>query len=186
MQETRLEQEKDELIRRLTEAYAQDAIDMQGFELAVTRVSGCADEAALRAERASLDLSLPVIVHPEAGPPSLRQAEPQSLDCVSASLRKVGDWVKAGRYSMRLQSSNARLDFRAYEGATGLRLEIELDARSSNLRLIVPAGFEVEDACSERISSTVRNKPREAPFGGNRIVLKGRIQSSTVRVKYKR
>jgi len=186
MPETRLEQEKDELISRLTEAYAQDAIDMQGFELAVTRVSAAADEAALSAERASLDLSLPVLVHAEASPPAHRQAEVQSLDCVSANLRRVGDWVKAGRYSMRLQSSNARLDFTAYEGSTGLRLVIELEARSSNLRLIVPAGFEVEDALSERISSTVRNRPRDAPYGGNRIVLTGRLQSSTVKVKYRR
>jgi len=186
MPETRLEQDKDELIQRLTEAYALNAMDMQSFELAVTRVSGCPDETALRAESASLALSLPVLASARPSAPALRQAEGQSLDCVSGNIRKVGDWVRAGRYTMRLQSSNARLDFSAYAGSKGLRLEIELEAQSSSLRLIVPAGFEVEDNFSERISSTVRNRPREAAFGDNHIVLRGQIRSSTVKVKYRR
>jgi hypothetical protein len=188
MSDSRLEREKDELIQRLTEAYARSEMDMQTFERAVSRVSDSPDGLALEAELRGLGLALPVPV--PAPSPSGLSLEPVSgameLNCVSGSIRKVGDWVKAGSYAMRLQSSNARLDFGAYEGAHGLRLVIEVEARSSNLRLIVPPGFEVEDNFSQRISSVVRNRLRETPYGDNRIVLRGAIRSSTVRVKYRR
>jgi hypothetical protein len=186
MQESRLESQKDEMIQRLTEAYSRNAMDMQEFERAVTRVSSCADSSALQAEGASLErsLALPVLAKPgaelEPVPESLR------LDCTSGSIRKTGDWVRAGRYAMALRSSSARLDFSAYEGSRGRSLVIEVEMQSSNLRLVVPPGFEVQDDFSERTSSNVRNKPRDGGSGGNRIVLRGSLRSSNVKVKYRR
>jgi hypothetical protein len=178
MTDSTLERDKDALIRAMTDSYARGGMEMAGFERAVTRVSACADRAALAEEAASLGLALSAAAR--EGP-----AEAIELDCASGSIRKEGDWVKARRYRMRLQSSSARLDFRAYDSARGFDLEIGLEARSSVVRLVVPPGFEVEDRFSERISSGVRNRPKGEACCGNRIVLTGSLKSSVVKVKYR-
>jgi hypothetical protein len=186
MQEPRLESQKDEMIQRLTDAYARSAMDMQEFERAVTRVSACADVAALQAEGASLERSLALPALSRPGTELEPASDTMRLDCTSGSIRKSGDWVRAGRCEMALRSSSARLDFSAYAGSRGRSLVIELEMRSSNLRLIVPPGFEVVDDLSDRTSSNVRNRPREGGSGENRIVLKGALRSSNVKVKYLR
>ncbi len=107
------------------------------------------------------------------------------LSCVSGNLRKEGDWVKARDYRLALKSSNARLDLTEYEGARGFHLFLDVDATSSNLRLTVPEGFEVEDRFSERVSSVVRNKPKGDGGRDNLVVLTGYLRSSTVRIKYR-
>ena len=117
-----------------------------------------------------------------AGPSLL--TNPLELSCVSGSIRMTGEWVKARDYRLFLKSSNARLDLTEYEGARGFTLYVDVDAVSSNLRIIVPEGFEVEDRFTERVSSTVRNKPKRSG-GGNLVVLTGYLRSSTVRIKYR-
>jgi hypothetical protein len=182
MRETQLEDERNALIQTITEAYSRGAMEMPAFERAVTRLSACADRSALAAEAGALGLALPL---PSS---SSRSPEPPAgaveLSCESGNIRKTGDWVKARDYRLALKSSNARLDLMEYEGASGFRLAIEVEAISSSVRLIVPEGFEVEDRFSEHTSSVVRNKPK-GPGGDNLVVLTGRLRSSTVRVKYR-
>jgi hypothetical protein len=186
--ERSLEDEKDAAIRVLTEDYARGGMDMAAFERAVIRIGASADRGALATEAAALGIAAPILAREAAEP--ARGAEPGEppsaaieLACVSASLRKSGDWVKSRSYRLSLKSSSARLDLGAYAGARGMRLAIEVEAVSSSLRLIVPPGFEVEDGFAERTSSVVRNDPR----GGeaiNLVLLGGRLKSSTVKVKY--
>ena len=185
MPDKQLESEKDALIQSITDGFSRGAIEMGAFERAVTRISACSDSKALALEAESLGIALPPVAsiagEAELAPPS----EAIGLDCVSGSVRKSGLWVKSRRYRLALKSANVRLDLREYEGSRGFRLLVELDARSSSLRLIVPEGFEVEDRFSERVSSTVRNKPKESGYGDNLVVLTGSLSSSTVRVKYR-
>jgi hypothetical protein len=172
-----LEDEKDAAIRVLTEEYASGDMDMAAFEGAVMKIGASPDHGALAVVAASLGIEPP----PRDAPPAAVE-----LVCVSGHIRKAGEWVKARAYRLSLKSSSARLDFRAYEGARGLRLAVDLDAVSSSLRLIVPAGFEVEDSFSDRTSSVVRNDPRGGEAVVNRVVLTGRLKSSVVKVKYRR
>jgi hypothetical protein len=181
MRDARLEDERDALIQTVTEAYSRGAIEMPAFERAVTRLSACSDRSALDVEAGLLGLALPVQEPPSSYPETVSGAV--ELNCVSASVRKTGDWVKARSYKLTLKSSNARLDLREYEGARDFRLALNIDAVSSNIRLIVPKGFEVEDRFTERVSSVVRNKSK-GEGRGNVIVLAGYLRSSTVRVKY--
>jgi hypothetical protein len=104
---------------------------------------------------------------------------------VSGKLRETGDWVRARRYELALKSASARLDLSEYAGARGFRLLIDVEAVSSNLRLIVPECFEVEDRLSERVSSTIRNRPKGANCGDNLVVITGSVRSSVVKVKYR-
>lgn len=195
MQDSTIANEREALIQLVTEAFSRGDMEMPAFERAVTRLNACADRPALEAEAGALGLSLPVVVHAET--PAVAtdrrlspyQASPApanalELSCVSGSIRMTGEWVKARAYRLFIKSSNARLDLMEYEGSRGFRLDIDIDAVSSNLRIIVPEGFEVVDQLSERVSSTVRNKPKHAS-GDNLIVLTGYIRSSTVRIKYR-
>ncbi len=183
MGDSELEDERDALIQTVTEAYSRGAMEMAAFEKAVTRLNTCADRSALEAEAGQLGLRLPV---PAAAQPSLEPyADAVELSCVSGNLRKEGDWVKARDYRLALKSSNARLDLTEYEGARGFHLFLDVDATSSNLRLTVPEGFEVEDRFSERVSSVVRNKPKGDGGRDNLVVLTGYLRSSTVRIKYR-
>jgi hypothetical protein len=187
--ETSLESERDALIQIVSEDYSRGAMEMPAFELAVTRLNACADRGALEIEANALGLSMPV---PRAATQGLSRqvqgevTEAVELTCVSGNIRNTGDWVKARHYKLALKSSNARLDLREYEGARGFLLEIDVDAISSNVRLIVPKGFEVEERFSERVSSTVRNKPKRGSAGGsNLVILTGYLRSSSVRIKYR-
>ncbi len=197
MQDSTIEREREALIQLVTEAYSRGDMEMPAFERAVTRLNVCADRSALEAEAGVLGLSLPVLapqmVPPQAAAlgrgldayrPAPPSTNPLELSCVSGSIRMTGEWVKARTIRLFLKSSNARLDLTEYEGARGFTLYVDVDAVSSNLRIIVPEGFEVEDRFTERVSSTVRNKPKSSG-GGNLVVLTGYLRSSTVRIKYR-
>jgi hypothetical protein len=177
MTEPGLEETKDAIIRTITDAYARGDLDMPAFEVAVTRIQAGVDRNALATEAAALGLVLPALA------PAV--ADMIELSCVSGSLRQAGDWVKARNYALALKSASARLDLREYEGARGYRLAIDIDARSSVVKIIVPRGFQVEDRFSERVSSSVRNRQKIDAYGDNLIVLTGSILSSVVKVKYR-
>jgi hypothetical protein len=185
MTEPGLEETKDGIIGTITEAYARGDMDMPSFERAVTRIHASGDRRALAVEAAALGLALPEPApEPRAGR-EIAALGAVELSCVSGSLRQEGDWVKSRRYVLSLKSSSARLDLREYEAARGFRLTIDIDARSSVVRITVPKGFEVEDRFSERVSSTVRNRRRGGAFGDNLVVLTGAIRSSVVKIKYR-
>ncbi len=188
MPESRLEDEKDALIQVLTEVYSRGAMDMPAFERSVVKIGGCGDLVALEAEAKSLGLALPPVPARRADlAPSLADLpEAVQVECVSGTMRKVGDWVRARGYRFALRSSNLRLDLTEYEGATGFRLFVDIQATSSNVRIVVPAGFEIEDRIEGRRSSNVRNRPRGPAYGDNVVVLSGALQSSNVRIKYSR
>ncbi len=198
MADPRLESGKDAVIQAVTEIYARGGMDMPAFERSVAALSACGDLEALQAEAGALGIDAQAVMRalapaqpraPAARPESALAAGPPEgairLECVSGNLRQEGQWVRASAYELRLKSSSARLDLREYEDASGLRLVLDIDAQSSTIRLTVPRGFEVQDRLSERVSSSVHNKAKESPFGGNLVVLEGRLRSSVLKVKYK-
>jgi hypothetical protein len=198
MPDSRFEGKKDAIIGTITEAFARGDMEMPAFEAAVTKINASPDETALAATAAELGIALPAplaqpdpaaapVAFSSASSPSPASADaPIDLACRSSNLRKIGDWLRSRHYRLALQSSNARLDLGEYEGVRGLRLLVEVEAASSNLKLIVPAGFRVEDRFAENSSSNVRNRPKDAPYGDNVVVLMGSLRSSNVRVRYKR
>jgi hypothetical protein len=178
MSDGELELKRDSLIRIVTEVYAMGNIELPVFEKAVARLHSCTDLASLESEASLLGLARSA----EAALP--READVLELSCVSGHLRKDGDWAKGGRCWLSLRSSTAKLDLMEYEGRRGFRLAIDIDAVSSSVSLVVPADFVVEDRISERSSSTVRNRPRDAG-AGSVVILTGRLRSSTIKVKYR-
>jgi hypothetical protein len=103
------------------------------------------------------------------------------LGCSSGSIKRSGAWVSARRYRIKVVSSSVSLDFGAYAGESGMRVEIESHATSSAIKLILPRGFRVEDRVSSRISSTVRCDGFDE--GDNLVILSGSLVSSTIRAR---
>jgi len=187
MTEPGLDDAKDALIGTITDAYARGDMEMPSFERAVTRIHASGDRSSLAAEAAALGLAFPApVLDPrESSGPLVSASEAVALSCVSGRLRQSGDWVKSRRYVLSLKSASARLDLLEYEDLRGFRLAVDIEAVSSVVRIIVPAGFEVEDRFSERVSSSVRNKRKRGAHGDNLVVLTGSIRSSVVKVKYR-
>jgi hypothetical protein len=193
-----LDGQKDKIIQELTTLYSRGDMDLPSFETAVVRVNASADLVALLAEarahmgdaRALEALSpratVPRATAPRATAPRPAETSAVELSCVSGSIRKSGSWVDARRYRLALKSSVARLDFSSYAGAEGFRFELELEAVSSSIILLLPAGFSVDDRLSGRVSSSFRDKPKGEAFGDNRLTVSGDIRSSVVKVKYLR
>lgn len=186
MTDMTFETEKDALIRVITDVYVRGDMEMAAFENAVARIHACGEPGDLAAEASTLGLTLPPAELRAGGPAAFAATgDAIEMNCVSASIRKSGDWVASGNYRLKLKSSSISLDLREYADATGFRLLLDVDAASSVISLTVPKNFEVEDRFSERVSSAVRNKPKGRGYGGNRIVLTGNIRSSVVKVKYR-
>lgn len=188
-----LDGQKDKIIQELTTLYSRGDMDLPSFETAVVRVNASADLVALLAEARAhmgdaraLEALSPRATAPRATAPSPAETSAVELSCVSGSIRKSGAWVDARRYRLALKSSVARLDFSSYAGAEGFRFELELEAVSSSIILILPAGFSVDDRLSGRVSSSFRDKPKGEAFGDNRLVVSGDIRSSVVKAKYLR
>ena len=180
---------KDELIDAVTEAYARGAMETAAFERAVARITAAADPAALAVETAALGIALPqAAAAPGSGASPLPHTGSEDLvelACVSGNIKENGEWVRASRYRLYLKSSNCALDLLEYEGRPGFRLLIELDLISSNLRIVVPEGFEIDDRIAERRSSTIRNKPKSEIYDDCVVTLAGSLRSSNLKIKYK-
>ena len=94
-----LEDSKNALIQVVTDAYVRGDMEMTLFEGSVGRITATKDESSLAVEAASLGISLSALVKASAG----SSEEPLDIDCVSAKIRKMGDWLRSSRYRLRLE-----------------------------------------------------------------------------------
>jgi len=181
MPQTSLNDRKDLLVKRATDSYISGDMDVASFETSVARIQDCADEAALDATADSLGLAPARAAAPLGFP-----RETVELECVSSRLRLDRDWVKAGTYRLKLVSAPVVLDLREYADAAGFRLEVELDATSSRVTIIVPRGFVVDNGIRENRGSIIKNKPRRDAAGDKVVSISGSVAYSIVKVKYRR
>lgn len=179
MTDPELELTRDKLLNAATELYASGELDEAGFELIVTRLNSCDTVPALR----TVGLSLPVpYFEPSLAP--LSGSGTAEINCDFGNVRKTGDWVEAGLLLVSAKGSNIRLDFEAYEAVDNFRMEIELDCLGSNVRLIVPASFRVEDKIGQNVASNIKNKAPHHSYGSNHITVTGRLKGSNLKIKY--
>ncbi len=176
-----LSDRKDLIVKGATDSYIRGELDIAVFEAAVARIQGCADLVALEAEAASLGIPAQGSTLPSTSP-----GEAVELECVSSALRLDRSWVKSGRYRLKLVSAPVVLDLRDYALAVGFRLELELDATSSRVTIIVPRGFVVDNGIRENRGSIIKNKPRRDAAGDKVVSISGSVAYSIVKVKYRR
>ncbi|HUX22631.1 MAG TPA: hypothetical protein VMW69_15445, partial [Spirochaetia bacterium] len=119
-------------------AFSSNQMDLERYETLAGEIASAERSSDLE----EIQARLPRVIQP---PPEKAQV----IHAESSSLKREGRWLDSPLVTLRGSSSNIVLDFRAYALEDNLRVEIELDCRSSNVRLVVPRGIDV----IERIES---------------------------------
>jgi uncharacterized protein DUF1707 len=102
----------------------------------------------------------------------------------SSSLKRQGRWTVPRRLSITTRAGSVKLDFtEAIFGSTFV--DVVLEAQSSSVELILPAGSTADLDSIDAHASTV--KSRVEPSGqGVTFRISGEVKSSSVKVRYQR
>ncbi|MDG6101320.1 DUF1707 domain-containing protein [Dactylosporangium aurantiacum] len=102
----------------------------------------------------------------------------------SSSLKRQGRWTVPRRLTITTQSGSVKLDFTEAIFGTPV-VDIELDATSSSVELVLPAGAVADVDSIDTHASTVRSRI-EPSGGGVHFRISGEVSSSSVKVRYQR
>ncbi|GAA1975698.1 hypothetical protein [Catenulispora subtropica] len=116
-------------------------------------------------------------------------AEPVRLHADHNALKRLGNWTTADRFEVRARRGSVVLDLRSPQLPAG-ELVVDLDLDRAMVKLLVPDGTVVEDGDivwtgSGKVKDGVGRqyaRTGEAPEGGRRVRLIGRIHDGEVRV----
>ena len=117
-------------------------------------------------------------------------AAPEQLEIRnhSSSLKRQGRWSVPRRLLINTRSGSIKLDFTDAVFTTSM-VEIQLEARSSSIDLVLPRGATADiDSIAPRSSSLKQKVPAIYDQPGQGIVFRigGEVSSSSVRVRYQR
>lgn len=102
----------------------------------------------------------------------------------SSSLKRQGRWTVPRLLSITTRSGSVKLDFtEAIFGSTVV--QVALDAQSSSVELILPAGATADVDSIDTQSSSVRSRI-ESSGKGVTFRITGQVKSSSVKVRYQR
>lgn len=167
---------RDALIDRAAAAFARDRMDEAAFEAFVARVQGA--ESSTELEQADSSL---VALEP-AGAPARKLEREREVSLSMGNLAKRGDWVDADVYRLTGRMSNFELDFRAYRDEPGFFMRLDVDLSMSNLKLRVPADWQVDCRISRNTGSTVKDRGPFPSRCASRVILEGELSMSTIKV----
>lgn len=102
----------------------------------------------------------------------------------SSSLKRQGRWTVPRRLTITTRSGSVKLDFTEAIFATAV-VDVVLDAQSSSVELIVPAGAIADVDSIDTHASSVRSRI-EPSGGGVQFRISGQVSSSSVEVRYQR
>lgn len=155
-------------------AFSSNQIDLERYEAVAGEIASAEQITDLEA----IQGRLPQVVQP---PP----VKSQLINAESSNLRREGRWLDTLRVKLHGAHSNIRLDFTAYAMEDNLRVEVELDCRSSNVRLVVPRSIDVIERIESNRMSVYRDRRRPSATN-SAIILTGNIASTNVRIKRKK
>ena len=161
--------ERDRVVEQLNHAVGEGRLTLAEFE---DRIGGVL-AARTHAELVPLTADLPA------------SAEPQVLELRSraSSLSRAGRWVVPREVVVEARSSKIRLDL-TEAVTTAPVVHVTLNVRSSGVTLVLPPGASASVHEVELSSSSV--KPSVPEAGGLHVVVRGRLQSSRLTVRYQR
>jgi hypothetical protein len=161
--------ERDQMVDALHRAVGDGRLTLAEFE---ERIGGVL-AARTRAEVEPYVADLPAATAPD-------RAEVRSR---ASSVRRDGRWVVPRRLAVDVRSSSVRLDF-TQAAISSPVVDVTLETRSSSVRLILPAGASAE---IDRVELSASSAKSTVPTsGGFHVVVHGRLQSSSLRVRYQR
>ncbi|WP_446217802.1 DUF1707 SHOCT-like domain-containing protein [Micromonospora sp. IBHARD004] len=161
--------ERNRVVEQLNQAAGEGRLTLAEFE---DRIGGVL-AARTHADLASFTADLPAAVEPEV----------LELRSRASSLKRAGRWVVPRQVVVEARSSKIRLDLT--EAVIASRaVQVTLNVRSSSVTLVLPHGASASLHEVEMSSSSA--KPRVPDSGGLHIVVRGRLQSSSLKVRYRR
>lgn len=161
--------ERDRIVERLTQAVGEGRLTLTEFEDRVTAVLA----ATTHAELVPFIADLPATVAPDV----------VELRSRSSALKRAGRWVVPRQVIVEVQSSSVKLDFTAAVIASPT-VDVLLNARSSAVTVVLPRGASAALDEVEMTSSSAKAKVPDS--GGLHVVLRGRLRTSSLRVRYQR
>lgn len=161
--------ERNRVVEQLNRAVGEGRLTLAEFE---DRVGGVL-AARTHAELMPFTADLPASVAPQV----------LELRSRASSLRRAGRWVVPRQVVVSTQASSVRLDFTdaVIESPT---VELTLAVRSSSVTLVLPRGASASVHDVEMVSSSAKAKVPDS--GGLHIVVRGRLQTSSLQVRYQR
>lgn len=155
-------------------AFSASMFDLDRYEAFAGEIAGARDLGELQ----TIKDRLPPIPAPTPPRAQLIQTE-------SSVLKRSGQWLDSSRIKLYGKSSNIKLDFTDYDADDDLRIELDLDCRSSSIRIIVPSNIDVVDRISSSRMSVLRDRRRKASTN-SAIILTGNLEASRIKIKRKR
>jgi len=155
-------------------AFSVSRFDLESYEAFAEEIASARSLGELQ----TIKERLPAIPAPTPPRTQLIQSE-------SSVLKRSGQWLDSSRIKLHGRSSNIKLDFTDYDSEDDLRVELDLDCRSSSIRITVPANIDVVDRISSSRMSVLRDRRRRASTN-SAIILTGNLVSSRIKIKRKR
>ncbi|TQL77666.1 uncharacterized protein DUF1707 [Stackebrandtia endophytica] len=117
----------------------------------------------------------------------IRPASVDSLELAphGSSMVRNGQWVAPSHITLRPKASSMKLDF-TNASIAGSQVDIDVDARSSAITLVLPKGSYAEDSVALKGSSLANRVPYSDQLGGVRFVLNGRLKGSSITIRHRR
>lgn len=161
--------ERNRVVEQLNRAVGEGRLTLAEFE---DRVGGVL-AARTHAELTPFTADLPATV----APPVLE------LRSRASSLKRAGRWVVPRKVVVATQASSVRLDLTeaVIDSPT---VEVSLAVRSSSVTLVLPHGASASVDEVEMSSSSAKAKVPDS--GGLHIVVRGKLQASSLKVRYQR
>jgi Cell wall-active antibiotics response 4TMS YvqF/Domain of unknown function (DUF1707) len=132
---------KDNIVDRLTQAFADDVIDLDEFDRRTELVHQSSNDAAL--DSLVADLPTQVAVAPIAALVPARSASGNKISVIFGSVERDGEWSVPAKLQVRSIFSSCQLDFREAR-FTAAVTDIHLGATFANIEIIVPPNVAVE------------------------------------------
>lgn len=161
--------ERNTVVELLNQAVGEGRLTLTEFEQRLDGVLA----AVTRTDLASYTADLPEVVYPPA----------LELRSRSSGLKRAGRWVVPAEIVIESQSSSVRLDLTSAV-ITSPTVEVTLNVRSSSVMLVLPRGASADLDAIELTSSSAKAKVPDS--GGVHLVVRGRLQSSSLKIRYQR
>ncbi len=170
---TDLEARKDKCFRLAAAAYSGNQLDLDRYEMLAEHIVAADDIRSLQ----EIESSLPQPRH--------LSSDTQVIRADKGKIRKLGRWIESSHIVVEGEMSKIILDFMDYATETDLRVDLVLDCRMTEVRIIVPQSIDVVERVSSNSMSTFRDR-RRSENSNSAIVVTGDLRMSKVKVRRKR
>lgn len=151
------------------EAFSRDVITQEHFEVMATRIVNADSREQLLAIRGELVIGE-------------QRFAPQVISAQGSVVRERGPWIESPDIRVEAKSSVIRLDFRYYIMLSDFQIHLDLDLRSSMLRIDLPRDVTVKEQLSSRRGSVLKLR-RDRGEPDRYLVMTGDMENSVVKIR---